>query len=69
MAICINTARELIEDSIDFDYIESEGDDCIRFDLGSDSFWIYQSGYVGDLEHMPEHIKLKVRMILIMCQV
>jgi len=63
----INAARELLEDSMDFDYVESEGDDCIRFDLNDSSFWIYSSGTIGDLEHMPTILQKQIRSILATC--
>jgi hypothetical protein len=68
MALDIGEARDRLESEIDFDYVESEGNDCVRFDLGSNSFWIYRSGSVGDLEHLPVDIQTQVRAILILCR-
>jgi len=66
MAIDIDEARDRLESEIDFDYVESEGTDCIRFDLGSNSFWIYSSGTIGDLEHFSKKIQKQVRDIIML---
>ena len=30
----------------DWDYTESEGDDCTRFDKGQQSLWVYRNGSI-----------------------
>jgi hypothetical protein len=69
MALDIGEARDRLESEIDFDYVESEGTDCVRFDLGSNSFWIYSSGSVVDIEHLPKKIQKQVHLIMAICQV
>ena len=36
--------RDIIESEGDFDYVESEGSDCLRVDRGDASAWVYSSG-------------------------
>jgi len=36
--------RDIIESEGDFDYVESEGSDCLRVDRDDDSAWVYSSG-------------------------
>jgi hypothetical protein len=68
MALDIGEARDRLESEIEFDYVESEGNDCVRFDLGSNSFWIYQNGSVVDIETFSKKIQKQVRSILATCQ-
>ena len=31
----------------DWDYVESEGSDCTRYDWGGKSMWVYSNGAIG----------------------
>ena len=44
----------ILEEKVDFDYVESEGADTARFDIGDNSMWIYQSGEIEGLATMPK---------------
>jgi hypothetical protein len=57
--------RELAEGQIDFDYVESEGSDRIRFDIGASSAWADIAGpepinYEGDKRIITKLKKVKL---------
>ena len=53
----LEQARDTLESKFDFDYVESEGDDCVRFDYGDNSVWIYRDGCTEGLATMPKTIQ------------
>lgn len=56
----LNQAREILESKFDFDYVESEGPDCVRFDYGDNSVWIYDDGRTEGLAYMPKTIQTSI---------
>jgi hypothetical protein len=48
---------DILEEKVDFDYVESEGADTTRFDMGDNSMWIYQSGEIEGLASMPKKVQ------------
>ena len=55
---------ELLDEHIFFDYIEYEGPDLIRHDLGGNSFWINKDGSFENLKSFPEHFQTKVAKLI-----
>lgn len=53
----LDQAREQLEQHFDFDEVESEGSDCVRFDYGDNSVWIYRDGCTEGLATMPKTIQ------------
>lgn len=53
--------REKMEMAFEFDYVENEGKDCVRFDRGANSFWLYANGSVqGDVKGMKMTLMIRV---------
>ena len=46
----VNELRDIAENEGNYSYVESEGPDCVRFDMGDRSAWAYSSGAIeGDV--------------------
>lgn len=50
-----------LEESYDWDYVESEGGMAVRYDFGSLSLWIYSSGTCEG--HCPKSLKEEIESI------
>jgi hypothetical protein len=47
--------RNIAECEGEYDYVENEGPDCVRFDIGERSAWVYASGCMeGDVRMMKQ---------------
>jgi hypothetical protein len=44
--IDLGLLRERVEGELFLSYVEQEGPDCIRFDEGDESVWVYDTGEV-----------------------
>lgn len=69
MALNLQLLRELLESRLDWEYVESEGPDTIRFDMsGGQSLWVHSSGQVEGLFRLPTKYKNEFRKAVIQSQ-
>lgn len=61
----LDTLRDYLESKFEFDYIESEGDNCIRFDYGDNSVWIYSDKQTEGLTTMPKAIQAYITQLFL----
>ena len=55
---------ELLEEHFNFDYVEYEGADLIRHDLGDNSFWINKDCSFENLNTFPKAIQNKIAKLI-----
>jgi len=64
--IDVYAVADILEEQMDFDYIEQEGE-VLRFDLRGNSFWVYPSGSVDNIntwsKSMQERIMAAVNQV------
>lgn len=55
---------ELLETKFNFDYVEHEGPDVIRHDIGDNSFWINADCTFENLETFPKAFQTTIAKLL-----
>jgi hypothetical protein len=61
--------QETIEEAIEFDEVEYEGNNVIRFDRGDNSFWVYDNGSIDNLDTWPKAMQLRINKMVAACNV
>jgi hypothetical protein len=56
--------QEKIEEAIEFDAVEWEGNNVVRFDRGDNSFWIYENGSIDNLETWPKAMQTRINKLV-----
>lgn len=56
--------RDSMENAIAWSFVESEGQDVIRFDWGYRSVWIYQWGDIDGLETFPKPYQKRIKQVV-----
>jgi hypothetical protein len=48
----------------EFDYVEREGSDCMRFDIGDVSMWLYGNSTVEGFNTLPANVRKEIKPLL-----
>lgn len=56
--------RNIAECEGDYDYVENEGPDCVRFDIGERSAWVYASGCMDGDVRMVKQLRKFATMVV-----
>lgn len=69
MKIDMGMMRDEMEGQLPWDFCESEGSDCVRFDYNDTSIWVYASGTVDYLDSLHKAMQKKVMSIVNACAI
>ena len=56
--------RDSMEAAIDWTYVESEGEDTVRFDWYNRSVWVYNTGEAANIETFPKPYQAKIKSVI-----
>ena len=56
--------RDSMENAIAWSFVESEGEDVIRFDWYNRSVWIYKCGDIDGIESFPKAYQKRIKSVV-----